>query len=456
MRQKIIIIFLSILIFSCTGKKQTLTESVKSLVESKIVHPDWSKDAVIYEVNIRQYTPEGTFEAFSKHLPRLKELGVEILWIMPIHPIGVKNRKGELGSYYSVKDYKAVNPEFGTIDDFKALVKQAHDMDLKIIIDWVANHTAWDNEWMDQHPEWYKKDSLGNFYGPFDWTDVAQLDYDNEELHLAMIDALKFWVQEADIDGYRCDVAGMVPREFWVKARHTLDEIKPVFMLAEDEQEHLLLEEAFDMNYGWEFHHLMNMIAQGKADVRDLQNFFYKEDSIYSKSCYRMQFITNHDENSWNGTEFERMGDAVEPFAVMTFTIPGMPLVYTGQEVGMNKRLEFFTKDAVNYTDNDFPGFYQTLIELKKNHKTLWNGNDGGEMKILDTGNNNIFVFKRFNDTEEIVAVFNLSPEQKEFAVTKSMAGNYSEYFTGGNIKLKAKNTMNLSGWEYKILVRKN
>jgi glycosidase len=455
MKQKIIILFLGILIISCTSNKQNQPDLIKPLVETKVVHPEWSKDAVIYEVNIRQYTPEGTFKAFSNHLPRLKELGIEILWIMPIHPIGEKNRKGELGSYYSVRDYKAVNPEFGTLEDFILLVKKAHELEFKVIIDWVANHTAWDNEWMNSHPEWYKKDSLGNFYGPFDWTDVAQLDYENEELHDAMIDALRFWVKETNIDGYRCDVAGMVPNEFWVKAKKALDALKPVFMLAEDEQEHQLLEEAFNMNYGWEFHHIMNKIANNEADVNDLIFYFQKEDSIYSKSCYRMHFITNHDENSWNGTEFERMGDAVKTFAVMTFTIPGMPLVYTGQEVGFNKRLAFFTKDAVNYNKTNFSDFYRKLITLKKEHRVLWNGSEGGDMMIIESGDNNIFIFKRSNESEEILLVFNLSAGQKQLIVTNSMAGDYIEYFSKEEIDLKVKNKINLSGWDYKILVHK-
>lgn len=454
MKQKIIVLFLGILVISCIGNKKTLSGLVKPLVETKIVHPEWSKDAVIYEVNIRQYTPEGTFEAFSKHLPRLKELGIKILWIMPIHPIGEKNRKGELGSYYSVRDYKAVNPEFGTIEDFRELVKRAHELELKVIIDWVANHTAWDCEWMNQHPEWYKKDSLGNFFGPFDWTDVAQLDYDKLELHDAMIDALKFWVKETDIDGYRCDVAGMVPRNFWDKARKALDTIKPVFMLAEDEQEHQLLEEAFNMNYGWEFHHIMNKIAKNEADAGDLKIYFQKEDSIYSKNCYRMHFITNHDENSWNGTEFERMGDAVKTFAVMTFTIPGMPLVYTGQEVGLNKRLAFFKKDEVVYNENDFTGFYQELIKLKKNHKVLWNGNEGGDMQVIESDDKHIFIFKRSGESEEILAIFNLSSEHNSFIVADhSMTGNYNDYFNGKEVQLNIKSNLELNPWDYKIFL---
>ncbi len=457
MRKKLIIYFICLIALSCTNNNRTgqVQETFKPVLESKVVHPEWAKDAVIYEVNIRQYTPEGTFEAFGNHLPRLKELGVEVLWFMPIFPIGNENRKGELGSYYSIKDYKAVNPEFGTMDDFKSLVNKAHELGFKVIIDWVANHTSWDNEWMDQHPEWYKKDSLGNFYGPFDWTDVAQLNYDNEELHDAMISALKFWATEANIDGYRCDVAGMVPVGFWNKARKALDVIKPVFMLAEDEENHLLLEKAFDMNYGWEFHHIMNKIAKGEAGMTDIRKFFAKEDSIYPKNCYRMQFITNHDENSWNGTEFERLGDAVRTFAALTFTVPGMPLVYTGQEVGLNKRLAFFTKDEVEYTDNGFQDFYKALIELKKANKVFWNGEEGGDMEIIGTTDNQLFVFRRFNKTDEVVLIFNLSPENGELIIPKKIKGKYTDYLKGENVTLKKGEKLNLSPWDYKILIKR-
>jgi glycosidase len=259
----------AIALYSCTGsvKQDTGTQQESTALENSeqgVFHPEWSKNATIYEVNVRQYTKEGTFKAFAEHLTRLRQMGVDILWFMPIHPISEKNRKGTLGSYYAVQDYKAVNPEFGTLEDFKSVVDQAHDMGFKVLIDWVANHTGWDNQWIKDHPEWYKKDSTGNMIAPFDWTDVAQLDYGNQEMREAMIDALSYWVSEADIDGYRCDVAGMVPVDFWANAREQLNEIKPVFMLAEDESEIALLEEAFNMNYGWEFHHIMNGIAKGK------------------------------------------------------------------------------------------------------------------------------------------------------------------------------------------------
>ncbi len=455
MQKTLLLLAISIFIFSCGSNKKKSTSEIKPLVETKVTHPDWAKDAVIYEVNIRQYTPEGTFEAFIPHISRLKDLGVDILWLMPIFPIGEKNRKGELGSYYSVQDYKAINPDYGTSEDFKNLVQVAHENGLKVILDWVANHTAWDNAWIKSHPEYYEKDSTGNFFGPFDWTDVAQLSYDNKDLYAAMQDAMEFWVRESDIDGYRCDVAGMVPQDFWEQARKTLDGIKPVFMLAENEDVPTLLHKAFDMNYGWELHHIMNQVAKGNMDVTDLKKYFAKEDSLYSKDCYRMQFITNHDENSWNGTEFERMGDGANTFAVMTFTIPGMPLIYTGQEVGMDKRLEFFVKDTVIYAENEYPAFYQSLIGLKKNNKVLWNGAEGGDFEIVDATNNKVFAFKRFTDETDLFVILNLSGEAQNFTVPAGINGAYTDYFSKGSIVLSEGEEKTLNAWSYQVLIEK-
>ena len=290
----------------------------------KFSPPEWSYNKAIYEVNIRQYTPEGNIKAFEKHLPELKKLGADILWLMPIHPIGEKNRKGTLGSYYSVKDYKAVNPEFGTLEEFKSLVKMIHKMGMYVIIDWVANHTAWDNEWIIDYPEFYTKDSLGNIISPNpDWTDVADLNFENKKLWSEMIDALKFWVEECDIDGYRCDVAGMVPIEFWIEARTELQKIKNVFMLAEWDTPEVHL--AFDMTYDWNLHKIMNGIAKKEKTVVDLIQQLEKNEKDFSENAFRMQFTSNHDENSWNGTVFERLGDGVETFAVLTCVIPDMP-----------------------------------------------------------------------------------------------------------------------------------
>jgi len=312
------------------------------------VTPEWAKNATIYEVNIRQFTPEGTFKAFETHLPRLKKMGVDILWLMPIHPIGVENRKGSLGSYYAISDYKAVNPEFGTLNDFKQLVKSAQALDMKIIIDWVANHSSPDNVWVKQgHKDWYTLDSLGRLQPTIgtDWWDVADLNYDNKEMRKEMISSMKYWLTEANIDGFRCDVASWVPIDFWVDARKELDATKKVFMLAEAEE--VEMHKAFDMTYGWNLHHIMNDVAKGKKDVTAFYN--YAKDNKHPKSAYRMNFTSNHDENSWNGTEMERMGESRFAFAVFAATFEGMPLVYNGQETSLDRTLKFFEKDSIDW-----------------------------------------------------------------------------------------------------------
>ncbi len=418
--------------------------------------PEWSKNAVIYEVNIRQYTEEGTFNAFAEHLPRLKELGADILWLMPVHPIGEEKRKGSLGSYYSIKDYKAINPEFGTMEDFKALVEKVHEMDMHLILDWVANHTAWDHPWIDTNPEWYLKNEQGEIVAPVeDWTDVAGLDYSNNEMREAMTDALTFWVEETNIDGYRCDVAGMVPVDFWEDARKAIEDVKPVWMLAEDEAEIALLENAFNANYGWEFHHIMNEVAQKKKNATHVAEYFQKIDTIYPAGTWPMQFITNHDENSWNGTVFERMGEAVKTMAALTFTVEGMPLIYSGQEVGLDKQLEFFEKDQIDWTGGeDMTQFYQTLTQLKAENQALWNGRFGGDMRIINTNKEEmVFGFYRQKEENTVVALFNLSDESISTIIENGPTGNFTEVMTGKEITLPA-NKLLLQPWEFKIFVR--
>ncbi|MCB0805609.1 MAG: alpha-glucosidase C-terminal domain-containing protein [Bacteroidales bacterium] len=418
------------------------------------MHPEWSKNANIYEVNIRQYTPEGTFKAFETHLSRLQKMGVKILWLMPVHPIGVKNRKGSMGSYYAVKDYKAVNPEFGTMDDFKSLVREAHNLGFKVIIDWVANHSAWDNPWITEHPEWYSKDSTGNMIAPFDWTDVADLNYDEPGLRDAMIDALKFWVKEADIDGYRCDVAGMVPTDFWNRARIELDSIKPVFMLAEAEQVDLH-ETAFDMTYAWELHHIYNSIAKGEKNVNSLEQYFSKMDTTYPNEAYRMNFITNHDENSWNGTIEERLGNGAETFAMLTYTLPGMPLLYSGQETGLDKRLRFFEKDTIEWDFNSpWMDFYTRMTSLKTQNQALWNGTFGGAFERLATSDEeNILVFKRVKAGNEILVLANLSPDEHAFTINgEHPEGEFKNVLTGKEMPFEPEQKFNLGPWEYHIL----
>ncbi len=444
------IIVLSAIISSCNNKPKQAQYTSDKLISSSPV-PEWSNNAVIYEVNVRQFTKEGTFNAFTEHLPRLKDLGVDILWLMPIHPIGLKNRKGNLGSYYSIQNYKEINPEFGTIDDFKKLVHKAHNLGMKVILDWVANHTAWDHDWITQNPHWYSKDSLGNMVSPYDWTDVAQLDYANQELRTAMIDALEFWVRETGVDGYRCDVAGMVPVNFWEDARKALEKIKPVYMLAEDEGVTELLVNAFNSNYGWSLHHIMNHVAQGKMNVTEMKKYFHKTDSIYPVGSYPMHFTSNHDENSWNGTEFERMGNAAKTFAVLSFVIEGIPLIYTGQESALDKKLSFFEKDLVAWDNYSLTPFYKSLTQLKKENKALWNGPAGGKMKIIDTtSNEQILFFSRTKDNNTVYAIFNLSPTSASLIAQTEIHGELTEYFTNREISFPF-NGFLLQPWEYLV-----
>lgn len=444
---------LALLLGACNPSPKTESAGLQTVDQ----HPaDWSNDAVMYEVNVRQYTVEGTFNAFAGHLPRLKELGVEILWFMPIHPIGEKNRKGTLGSYYSIKDYKAVNPEFGTLDDFKTLVDKAHNMGFKVLIDCVANHSAWDNVWMENHKDWYTQDSLGNVVPPVaDWSDVADLNYNNSEMRAAMLNAMKFWVSEAGVDGYRCDYAGGVPTGFWEEARLALDSIKPVFMLAEDQDNTDLLNKAFHCNYSWTMHHYMNEIYKGEKSVPDIKSYFEQIDSTYPEGSYALQFTSNHDENSWNGTVYERLGDAVKTFAVLSFTVPGMPLIYSGQEVGLNKRLEFFEKDEIDWThDLAMTEFYQKLIDLKQENPALWNGTDGGRIEFLEnTNNKNLLVFTREKDSNKVVVVMNLSGETISATVNPGNQ-SFTEYFSENKTKVSGDLVVELKPWEYRVYIK--
>ena len=458
--QKILIVLLALSMLACKTTPQKTEENscspkTKAVVKSEVNVPDWSKDATIYEVNVRQYTPEGTFVAFEKQLPRLQSLGVKILWIMPINPISEKNRKGTLGSYYAVQDYKKVNPEFGTLDDFKELVTKSHELGFKVIIDWVANHTGWDNVWMAKHPDWYTTDSTGKIISPVpDWSDVADLNYDNKEMRAAMIDAMEYWLKEADIDGFRCDVAGMVPVDFWDEARADLDKIKPVYMLAEDEADKDFLLKAFNMNYGWEFHHIMNEIAQGKLTADAVKAYVEKTDSVYPEGTYPMQFTSNHDENSWNGTEYERLGDAVKTMAALTFIVPGMPLIYTGQEAGNTKRLKFFDKDQVDWSNLEMQDFYKKLIDMKEANKALWNGDAGATLHFLHTGeDNSLLAMCRQKDDNKVLAIFNLSPDSVTNTVEcPRIAGDYRNTLTGEKITCKKGQSFTLKGWGYLIL----
>ncbi|MDK2978508.1 MAG: cyclomaltodextrinase / maltogenic alpha-amylase / neopullulanase [Bacteroidales bacterium] len=433
--------------YGCNNKKN---QEEKNIDYQKVKHPEWSKNASIYEVNIRQYTPEGTFNAFARHLPRLQEMGVDILWLMPIHPIGEKNRKGSMGSYYSVKNYLGINPEFGTEEDFKNLIDQIHELGMYVIIDWVANHTAWDNQLIFDHPEWYTKNEKGEIIAPVeDWTDVADLNYDIPEVRKYMADALIYWVKDFNIDGYRCDVAGMVPTDFWNNVRHELDKIKPVFMLAEANEPELH-EYAFDMTYAWDIHILFNEIAQGKKNIENLVNQLEKEKTKYNASDYRMMFTSNHDENSWKGTVYERLGEATETFAVLSATLPGMPLIYNGQEACMNKQLRFFEKDTIQWDKKcSMDELYNTLLTLKENNKALWNGAFGGPLKrIATSADGHIFAFSRKKDDCQVITIVNLSDQEIEFELSGDI-GNDQLYEIFTKEQITTQYTM--QPWDYKV-----
>lgn len=441
-----------IFIFSFSGCKSA-EKTTRLKATTSFTPPEWSKNATIYEVNIRQFTQEGTFNAFASHLPRLKEMGIDILWLMPVHPIGITNRKGTLGSYYSVKDYTGINPEFGTLEDFKNLVNSAHQLGMYLIIDWVANHTSWDNVWTESHPDFFTRDSKGSFVSPYDWTDVIDLNFDNKELWNKMRDAMKYWVDECEIDGFRCDVAAMVPLEFWKWLRPQLESDKKLFMLAEAHEPEL--HEAFDMTYNWQLKDIFVGIAEGKKSAGDLYLHFEEEKETYPENAYRMVFTTNHDENSWHGTDKERFGEFAEQFAVISGVVSGMPLVYSGMEGGLNKRLEFFEKDPINWKESRYKELYSKLFSLKKQNPAIWNGLFGGEMEKVDSGVKHVFSFARQKEENQIFALFNLSNNRTTVSIdNKLINGEYKSLFSEEIYNFNSNKSLTLEPYSYLILFR--
>lgn len=422
----------------------------------KINHPEWSKNAVIYQVNTRQFTEEGTFAAAENHLPRLSELGIDLLWLMPIHEIGEKNRKGELGSPYSIKDYYSINPELGTLEDFRHFVEAAHDHDMKVILDWVANHTAWDNNLVREHPEWYKRDWKGDFRPTpwWDWSDIIELDFSEPELRKYMSEAMKYWVSETDIDGYRCDVAGFVPVDFWNRVRGELEEIKEVFMLAEWEARDLHAE-AFDMSYAWSWYDAMRDLANGDKDLGILREYYAKNECSWPKDSIRMTFVSNHDKNAWEGTQFEQFGDGLEPAIVLSVVGEGMPLLYNGQEAGNSKRLKFFERDPIQWREHPVGDLYKRLFPLKKENRALWNGKWGATMiRVPNSSESSVFSFVRKKGDDKVFAVLNFSAERHTLSFREELChGSYVEYLSGESKEIGKNSRLELSPWDYRIYV---
>ncbi|HET8837941.1 MAG TPA: alpha-amylase family glycosyl hydrolase [Flavobacteriaceae bacterium] len=478
MKKTTIILLAASLIVSCknkpkkTASKETITEKTLPPVSDSLM-----ETAVIYEANIRQYTPEGTLDEFTADIPQLKELGVKIIWLMPVYPISKTNRKATpelsvediddpnkfekyLGSYYAISDYTAVNPNFGTKEDFRELVETAHENGMYVILDWVANHTGWDHHWISEHPEFYTKNKAGEITDPIDprtgeswgWTDVADLNYENKELWKAMTEEMNYWVTEFDVDGFRCDVAAEIPTEFWEFAVPKLEAVKPLFMLAESQDADLFVE-AFDMGYNWGGHHLLNEIAQGKADVSEWDAYMQKMDTLYQKDDFLMNFVTNHDENSWNGTIEERLGDASETMLALTYTMPGMPLIYSGQEYDLNHRLKFFVQDTITRKKGEAWPILAKLGELKNENVALHGGKNAAKYERLKTSvDEKILAFKRSKNGEELIYIANMTNEPVKFSVQAT--GEYSNYMQNGTITLNPEKELNFAAWEYMILTK--
>lgn len=422
----------------------------------QIDRPAWVDDAVIYQINTRQFTPEGTFAAAERELPRLAELGVDILWLMPIHPIGETNRKGSLGSPYSVKDYYGVNPEFGTLYDFRAFLDAAHAQGFHVILDWVANHTAWDNPLLEQHPDWYERDWQGDPHPtPWtDWSDIIDLDFTEPGLREYMTEVMVWWVEEVGVDGFRADVAGFVPLDFWEELRRQLDEVKPVFMLAEWDTRDLHAR-AFDATYGWRWKEAAQRIAQGQSSAGDMTGYFQSHVSAWPQDALRMLYISNHDQNAWDGTPDEIYGEALEVMTVLAFVSEGIPLIYNGQEAGNEKRLEFFEKDPIEWRDHPNAELFKRLIALKTDNRALWNGLAGGRTTpVMNDKPDQVVSFTREKDGNRVTGVFNLSPELAQVRLTNGpIAGTALEWATGRTVTLALDETIALRPWTANVYI---
>lgn len=423
----------------------------------KVQHPEWSKNATLYQLNTRQFTQEGTFVAAATQLPRLKELGIDIIWLMPVNPIGEQNRKGTLGSPYSVKDYYGVNPEFGSLDDLKSFINQAHELGMKVILDWVANHTAWDNELRKTHPEWYQRDYKGDFRPTpwWDWSDIINLDYSQAGIREYMTAAMKYWVQEVGVDGFRCDVAGFVPVDFWNTVRRELDKVKPVFMLAEWESRDLHAY-AFDMTYAWSWSEYIHKVVRGEADMSLLFKYYSWNESAYPREAYRMTHVANHDSNAWEGTMFENYGDALETVIALSVIGEGVPMMYNGQEAGNDRRLKFFEKDPIEWKTHPIGDLYKALFALKHKNTALWNGQYGARMIHVPNDNpKRVLSFVRENEQDKVFAVFNFSDTAREVKFEENLYhGRYKDAFSGEEALMSADSSVALPAWGFKVFVK--
>ena len=417
--------------------------------------PAFLSNAVICEVNIRQYSPEGTFNAFAKHLPRLKDLGVDILWLMPIHPIGKEKRKGTLGSYYSISDHKAVNPEFGNEDDLRSLITKLHALGMKIIFDWVANHTAWDHVWTKTNPEFFVRNEQGSFTAPYDWDDVIQIDHSNENQQAAMQDAMQYWIEDFHIDGFRADLAHLTPLKFWKDVRLKLTPLKKdLIWLAESEE--ISYHEAFDISYTWEWMHATEKFAKKEITLKACMEVLKKYATDFPETALRLFFTSNHDENSWNGTEYEKYGVLAQALVVFSFTYPGIPLIYSGQELPNLKRLKFFDKDLIEWNrDIQLQNFYKTLSELRKRNKAIGAGTATELHFFEEFAEQNILGYQLSTGEAGLLVVLNMGTEDvSQHIFSESIKGCFRDVFTGEETELQHEYLFSAKAGEFKVLER--
>ncbi len=393
---------------------KNLDELLKSPYYGTPARPsaDWVKDACMYSVYLRSASKEGTFAGLEKRIPELKDMGVTVVWLLPIHPVGVKHRKGRLGSPYAVRDYYGINPEFGTMKDFKKLLATVHKNGMKLIIDLVANHTAWDSKLITEHPEWFTKDENGNIIAPnADWTDVADLDYSRSALRRYMIDMMKWWVKDVGIDGFRCDVAELVPTEFWNAARKELDAIKPVMMLSEGSiPEHHA--QAFDLTYSWNVYDVLDVLLKGKRPVSVLDQILKTEHMQFPTGSLRMRFTTNHDKNAWDAPAVTKFGlEGLKLATVLINTLPGVPMMYTGEEVANDRKLDLFDKVDVDWSrPREVGEVFKKLFILRRENKALARGK---MIRLESTFANDVYAFARVAGDDAVIVVLNFGSEAR-------------------------------------------
>ena len=371
--------------------------------------PDWLRAGVIYEIFPRDFSAAGNLNGITAQLDRLQDLGVTILWIMPLHPIGEMDRKGEWGSPYSIKDYYAIDPACGTLADFKRLVSGAHQRGMKVLMDLVADHTAWDSVMM-KHPEFYKHDRRGKVIPPVPaWTDVAALNYANVQLREYMISMMKYWIHTCDVDGFRCDAAAMVPTVFWEQARAELTRIKPDIILLAEASEPELLTNAFDIDYNWPLLATMNKVIMDSAPARDIERTWEKSRSQFPKGALHMQISDDHDE----ARAVARYGlNGALAASALTFTLDGVPLIYNGMEAGDATESgdgALFTKLPIFWSSKGRPPLseiYQALIQLRRQYAAL---RDSSVDWLPNSDESSVITFLRADDKDELLVVINFS-----------------------------------------------